>query len=89
MPLHEIDVSKLRGNEEKDIYILCKAGPRAMKAAEYLEEAGFQKLHVIDGGIYGCIQCGANIEGENLNPSEEEQKQLMEEAKKSMQAFQG
>lgn len=89
MPLHEIDVGKLKEQNAEEIYVLCKMGGRAMKAAEYLAQAGFENLIVIDGGMQGCKTHGADIKGDNINPSEEDTAKLAQEAQKSVQTFIG
>ena len=89
MPLHELDVASLQDKPADEIYVLCKMGGRAMKAAEYLAQAGIENLTVIDGGMQGCKSCGADVKGTNINPSEEDMSALMLEAQKSMQAFMG
>ncbi len=89
MPLHKLDVTSLQNKPESEIYVLCKMGGRAMKAAEYLSQAGIKNLTVIDGGMQGCKSCGADVEGNNTDPSDNDMAVLMSEAQKSVQKFMG
>ncbi len=59
IPLHEIDGSKLKNEFSKKIgenpvYILCRSGGRAMKAAEEIAPYVDGDVFVIDGGMIGC-----------------------------------
>lgn len=62
LPLDRLDAAdfikaqKLDGS--RPLYILCRAGARAAKAAESFRQAGFENVHVIDGGILNCETCG-------------------------------
>ncbi|MDP2205663.1 MAG: rhodanese-like domain-containing protein [Alphaproteobacteria bacterium] len=65
LPLDKLDAAdfikaqKLDGN--RPLYILCRAGGRAAKAAESFRQAGFDNVHVIDGGIMNCETCGVPV----------------------------
>ncbi|MAQ71731.1 MAG: hypothetical protein CL565_06015 [Alphaproteobacteria bacterium] len=88
VPLHEIEVSSIRKDiEGKTVYVLCKAGVRAMKAAEILHEAGKNNLIVIEGGLNLCCHSGIPLKGEETSPSPETQERLKEEAQKSVTLF--
>lgn len=45
------------------VYILCRSGKRAMQAAEKFIAEGYTNIHVIDGGIMACEECGQKIDG--------------------------
>lgn len=61
VPLDRLDpvsYAAARGIGQDDpLYILCKAGPRAGKAAQMFADAGFTNIHVVDGGIMACESC--------------------------------
>lgn len=40
------------------LYLLCRAGGRAAKAAALFEAAGCTQVHVIEGGLSACQACG-------------------------------
>ncbi len=52
LPLDEIDDESLKGtaNGQTPIYLICKSGKRAERAAEKLEAAGIEDLLIVDGG---------------------------------------
>jgi rhodanese-related sulfurtransferase len=52
---------KLEANSP--LYILCRSGQRAMRAAEKFAEIGMTNVQVIDGGIIACEECGHQLEG--------------------------
>ncbi|MFN7113473.1 MAG: rhodanese-like domain-containing protein [Alphaproteobacteria bacterium] len=54
-----IKAHQLDGNQP--LYILCRAGSRAAKAAESFRQAGLENVHVIDGGIVNCENCGVPV----------------------------
>ncbi len=47
---------------EETLYITCQAGPRALQAAERLEQAGLANLRLIDGGTQRWEQLGLPLE---------------------------
>ncbi|MBI1215284.1 MAG: DUF2892 domain-containing protein [Alphaproteobacteria bacterium] len=65
VPLGELDPADFmlrRGlDRETPVYMLCKAGTRARAAAEKFAAAGFPNVHVIEGGIIACDDCGEDI----------------------------
>ena len=90
VPLHEIDANEIRPRiEGKTVYVLCKAGVRAMKAAELLHEAGKYNLIVIEGGLNSCCQARIPLKGEEISPSAETQERLQKEAQNSVRLFMG
>ena len=46
---------------QKPLYILCRSGMRAAKAAAAFAAAGVNNVHVIDGGIMACESCGVPV----------------------------
>lgn len=53
-PLESLDTTKIleqhAESNEQPLYVLCKAGTRAKKACEKLEQAGHQNVIIVDGG---------------------------------------
>ncbi len=56
MPLDRLDPANV--DKDTPVYVLCKAGVRARKAAEALCAAGHCDVTVIEGGIDALEQCG-------------------------------
>jgi rhodanese-related sulfurtransferase len=58
VPLDQLNPSDFmlrRGlDKEAPVYILCRSGMRAGKAAGKFEEAGYMNTYVIEGGILAC-----------------------------------
>lgn len=58
LPLDQINAVNVSGlcgsSKDRPLYLLCKAGVRAMKAAEKLAAEGYTNLHVIEGGLDAC-----------------------------------
>ncbi len=48
---------------ESAVYILCRSGGRAAKAAEKFADAGYNNVYVITGGILACAAGGHATEG--------------------------
>lgn len=48
---------------ETPVYILCRSGGRATKAAEKFTAAGYENVYVITGGIVACAADGHATEG--------------------------
>ena len=61
--LHDIEIERINTIHHNDspLYVLCKAGPRAQKIAEYLQTHGITNLTVINGGILGCADHGSPL----------------------------
>ena len=47
---------------EETLYITCHTGPRALQAAERLQQAGFDNLRLIEGGTRNWEQLGLPVE---------------------------
>lgn len=66
MPLDQIDPESLTQTNpqlgrEKTLYLLCRSGKRAEKAALKLRTAGLHNLCVIAGGLEACEQAGQAV----------------------------
>lgn len=65
LPLDKLDAAEFIKTQKLDgsrpLYILCRAGARAAKAAEAFRQAGLDNVHVIDGGILNCESCGVPV----------------------------
>jgi rhodanese-related sulfurtransferase len=55
--------SSLGVTADSTIFILCKGGTRAGKAAERFRAAGILNVCVVDGGTDGCASAGVPCEG--------------------------
>ncbi len=71
MPLDELKPADfmMRHGLDKDsgVYILCRSGKRAAQAAEKFVTEGYRNIHVIEGGIIACEDCGQKVEGHAAN----------------------
>jgi rhodanese-related sulfurtransferase len=65
IPLDKLDPKKFieenKISSDKQIYMLCRLGGRAKQAAEKFEQAGFNNVSVIEGGIENCATCGYDL----------------------------
>jgi rhodanese-related sulfurtransferase len=50
VPLDELKPDALSLAKEQPVYLVCRSGQRATKAAEKLTKAGFAQLVVVEGG---------------------------------------
>lgn len=55
------ELSRARPAEEP-VYILCRSGARAKKAADRLTDAGFADPVVVEGGTLAWIEAGHPVE---------------------------
>lgn len=63
-PLPELEpdaVLSACGGGDKPIYVLCKAGGRARKAAEKLAPLTSREICVVAGGTDACVEAGAPL----------------------------
>jgi rhodanese-related sulfurtransferase len=71
MPLDKLEPAEIMARYSSDrnfgIYILCRSGKRAALAAEKFVAAGYRNIHVIEGGITACENCGQKVEGHAAN----------------------
>ena len=56
IPLEKLADNLERIDSDKDIYLLCGSGGRATAGDAYLTAHGYNKTHVIEGGIKAVIQ---------------------------------
>jgi rhodanese-related sulfurtransferase len=65
VPLDRLDPQALRAAGEllsdQPVYLLCKAGGRATKAAEKLAAGGFAQAVVVEGGTDAWVQAGLPV----------------------------
>lgn len=50
-------------DKDSDVYIVCRSGKRAAQAAEKFVAEGYRKVHVVEGGIVACENCGYPVHG--------------------------
>jgi rhodanese-related sulfurtransferase len=62
IPLSKIAAAaKNNLDRSKRIYLVCRSGGRAAKAAEQLESLGYKELRVVEGGIQAWIRDGKTV----------------------------
>jgi rhodanese-related sulfurtransferase len=61
VPLDELNAESLSLPKEQPVYLLCRSGQRATKAAEKLSRAGFAEPIVIEGGTLAWIDAGLPV----------------------------
>ena len=63
IPLHLLDAKAFVKDHgaTKPVYILCRSGGRARKAAEALVAAGLMQAVIVTGGMGACNSCGTPI----------------------------
>lgn len=70
VPLDTLDAQKFMTDNnlsaDSDVYILCRGGKRAASAAEMFEAAGYHNVHVIEGGLLACQECGTDVSGTTI-----------------------
>jgi rhodanese-related sulfurtransferase len=47
--------------KERTIYLVCRTGNRAQRAAQQLAEAGYKKIYIVDGGIEAWKAAGLQV----------------------------
>ena len=62
IPLHELNGVEFKNKyenslKEKPVYIVCRSGSRAMKAAQEISQHLSNDIIVVEGGINDCAQC--------------------------------
>lgn len=55
-------VAELEGAEEEEIVTVCRSGGRAATAAQILQQAGFRRVRVLDGGMTQWRSSGFPVE---------------------------
>ena len=72
MPLDELnprDFMQRHGlDRDANVYVLCRSGNRAKQAAEKFVAEGYNHVHVIEGGLMACEDCGHRVEGGQASP---------------------
>lgn len=53
-------------DSNKTIYLLCRGGTRAKKAADKFLNEGINNIRVIEGGIMSCEDTGEKLEGHTV-----------------------
>lgn len=61
IPLDELNPSALMLAKDQPIYLLCRSGQRATKAAEKLAKEGFAQLIVVAGGTLAWIEANLPV----------------------------
>lgn len=61
VPLDELDPRLLQVQKDKPVYLLCRSGQRAGKAAEKLAKEGFVRPVVVEGGTLAWIEAGLPV----------------------------
>ena len=56
VPLDELKPGSLQLQKEQPVYLLCRSGQRATKAAEKFEKEGFSQTIVVEGGTLAWIE---------------------------------
>ncbi len=67
MPLHELDGARFAADRKArgangPLYILCRSGGRAAKAAEALAASGVENPVIVTGGMAACGACQIPLE---------------------------
>jgi rhodanese-related sulfurtransferase len=66
LPLDHFDAREVveshKARPSEPIYLLCRSGQRATKAAEMLMTAGCEQAVVVEGGTQACIEAGVPVE---------------------------
>lgn len=67
VPLDELKVTDFMMrhglDKDSDVYIVCRSGKRAAQAAEKFTAEGYRKVHVVEGGLIACEDCGHPVKG--------------------------
>jgi len=70
IPLDQLDVEKFMQEHKlqtgQTLYLLCKAGGRATKAAAAFKAAGVENVCVIEGGITACAAAGHGLKKQEV-----------------------
>ncbi len=61
VPLDELDPGSLSLPKDQPVYLLCRSGQRAAKAADKLAKAGFTRPIVIEGGTLAWIDANLPV----------------------------
>jgi rhodanese-related sulfurtransferase len=61
VPLDELKPSSLQLQKDQPVYLLCRSGQRAMKAAEKFAREGFTQPVVVEGGTLAWIEANLPV----------------------------
>ena len=61
VPLDELKAGSLPLPKDQPVYLLCRSGQRAMKAAERLAKEGFAQPVVVEGGTLAWIEANLPV----------------------------
>ena len=61
IPLDELKPSALPLPKDQPVYLLCRGGQRATKAAEKMSKEGFSQPIVVEGGTLAWIECNLPV----------------------------
>jgi rhodanese-related sulfurtransferase len=61
IPLDELKPSSLQLQKSEPVYLLCRSGQRATKAAEKFSREGFSQPIVIEGGTLAWVDAGLPV----------------------------
>jgi rhodanese-related sulfurtransferase len=62
VPLDELKPSSLQLQKDQPVYLLCRSGQRATKAAEKFAKEGFSQPIVVEGGTLAWIKANLPVE---------------------------
>ncbi|MGE3770649.1 MAG: rhodanese-like domain-containing protein [Bdellovibrionales bacterium] len=70
VPLDQLDpatfMQKHNLAADTPLYLLCGSGRRASIAAERFVAAGFHNVHLIEGGMISCKECGLTAQSKGV-----------------------
>ena len=61
IPLDELKPSLLQLRKDQPVYLLCRSGQRATKAAEKFSREGFSQLIIVEGGTLAWIEANLPV----------------------------
>lgn len=61
LPLSRLDALAARVDRDRPVFLLCRSGARAAKAAEKLHALGVRDIRVVDGGIQAWESAGKPV----------------------------
>jgi rhodanese-related sulfurtransferase len=61
IPLDELKPSSLQLRKDEPVYLLCRSGQRATKAAEKFSKGGFSEPIVVEGGTLAWIEANLPV----------------------------
>ena len=61
VPLDELKPSSLQLQKDQPVYLLCRSGQRATKAAEKFAKEGFSQPIVVEGGTLAWIESNLSV----------------------------